>query len=301
MKKFLTLLLTAAMCLSLVACSGNGTPPVNNGAGDTNQGNESENNTTDNTDYASELTQLLCEKNVWYGMRHGVGNEEEFTFFEDGHFEKNGSSFTWTLNEYLPDASDFLASCAFQTTPNYDAARGLYVTDEFLLGYDTDGNLLLYWRDYFCYNESQYELIEITLDNWQEYFERREYHKFEENGFGEFEKVTTYYSLVSKDAIVFDASKSNVTFEFTCNIETKPYAVDFENKTVTYGETTKTQTSKPTVETMNPVGQYTGEYTNDRYGEYLGVCNFISELTGEAREVVSIEIIRISGSFCVAK
>ncbi|MBE6939982.1 MAG: hypothetical protein E7457_04115 [Ruminococcaceae bacterium] len=291
MKKFLTLLLAAVMCLSLVACGG--------GSASTPPGDDS--GTTDSTDRTGELTQLLCEKNVWYGMCHGEGNEEEFTFFEDGHFEKNGSSFTWTLKEYLPNATEFLASSAFQTTPNYDAARGLYVTDEFLLGYDTNGNLLLYWRDYFCYNESQYDLIEITLDNWQEYFERREYHKFEENGFGEFEKVTTYYSLVSKDAIVFDASKSNVTFEFTCNIETKPYAVDFENKTVTYGETTKTQTSKPTVETMNNVGQYIGENTNDRYGEYLGVCNFIKELEGDAREVVSVEIVRISGSFCVAK
>lgn len=301
MKKLLALLLAAVMCLSLVACGGgNDTPSTNdNDANNTSQ--ETENSTTDNTDYASELTQLLCEKNVWYGMRHGEGNEEEFTFFEDGHFEKNGSSFTWTLNEYLPDASEFLASSAFQTTPNYDAARGLYVTDEFLLGYDTDGNLLLYWRDYFCYNESLYELVEITLDNWQDYFELREYHKFEENGFGEFEKVTTYYSLVSKDGIIFDESKSEVTFEFTCSIETKPYTVDFENKTVTYGETTKTQTSEPTVETMNNVGQYIGENTHDRYGEYLGVCNFIKELEGGAREVVSVEIIRITGIFCVGK
>lgn len=108
-------------------------------------------------------------------------------------------------------------------------------------------------------NTNQYELAEITRENWQDYFEIREYHKFEENDFGEFEKVTTYYSLVSKDGIIFDESKSEVTFEFTCSIETKPYIVDFENKTVTYGETTKTRTSEPTVETMNGVGQYIGK------------------------------------------
>lgn len=301
MKKIIALLLVAVMCFSLAACGGgNDTPSTNdNGANNTSQENES--STTDNTDYASELTQLLCEKSAWYGKCHGEGSEEEFTFFEDGHFEINGSSFTWEFKEYLSDASEFLANNAFQTTPNYDAARGLYMTDQFLLGYDTDGNLLLYWRDYFCYNESQYELVEITLDNWQDYFEMREYHKFEENGFGEFEKVTTYYSLVSKDGIIFDKSKSEVTFEFTCDIETKPYTVDFENKTVTYGETTKTQTSEPTVETMNSVGQYIGENSNDRYGEYLGVCNFIRELEGDAREVVSVAIIRIAGTFCAGK
>lgn len=52
---------------------------------------------------------------------------------------------------------------------------------------------------------------------------------------------------------------------------------------------------------MNSVGQYIGEDSNDRYGEYLGVCNFIKELEGDAREVVSVEIIRIAGTFCVGK
>lgn len=169
MKKLIALLLAAVMCLSLAACGGgNDTPSTSdNNANNTSQ--ETENSTTDNTDFASKLTQLLCEKNVWYGMRHGKGGEEEFTFFEDGHFELNGSSNTWEFKEYHKDATDYLASCAaFQTTPDYDAARGLYVTDQFLLGYDTDGNLLLYWNDYLCYNESQYELVEITLDNWEE-------------------------------------------------------------------------------------------------------------------------------------
>ncbi len=149
-------------------------------------------------------------------------------------------------------------------------------------------------------DQPQYELVDITLDNWQDYFELREYHKFEENGFGEFKKVTTYYSLVSKDGIVFDESKSDVTFEFTCNIERKPYTVDFENRTVIYGETTEVETSDPIVETMNYVGQYIGENSNNRYGEYLYVCNFISKLEGEAREVTGVEISRIAGDFCIS-
>ena len=216
MKKILALLLAAAMCFSLVACGGgNDTPSTNdNDANNTSQ--ETENSTTDNTDYASELTQLLCEKNVWYGMCHGVGNEEEFTFFEDGHFEKNGSSFTWTLNEYLPDASEFLASCAFQTTPNYDAARGLYVTDEFLLGYDTDGNLLLYWRDYFCYNESLYELVEITLDNWQEYFELELVVDEWRNADGELAAFEPEMRFHLKENWKSIAKEMDIVFEYTC-------------------------------------------------------------------------------------
>lgn len=301
MKRIIALLLAAIMCFSFVACSGgNNTPSTNdNDANNTSQ--ETENGTTDNTDYASELTQLLCEKNVWYGMRHGKGSEEELTFFEDGHFEKNGSSFTWAFKEYLPDASEFLTNHAFQTIPNYDAARGLYVTDEFLLGYDTDGNLLLYWRDYFCYNESQYETIEITLDNWQDYFEIRTHNAFAENGFGEFERVVTWYLLVSKEGIVFDENNCNVTFEYAYTIERKPYTIDFENETITYGETIATETSDPIVKTMSGVGNYFDEEPFSKYGETVGSANILDELQGDTNVVVSVEITRISGSFCVTK
>ena len=61
------------------------------------------------------------------------------------------------------------------------------------------------------YSESQYEPIEITLDNWQDYFEFKEYHKFEENGFGEFESASTSYYLITKDEINVDVENSDVT------------------------------------------------------------------------------------------
>ena len=44
---------------------------------------------------------------------------------------------------------------------------------------------------------------------------------------------------------------------------------------------------------------FNNESSNNRYGEYLGVCNFISKLEGEAREVTGIEISRIAGNFCI--
>lgn len=237
MKKLLALLLAAAICLSLVACGVAETPNTDDtDANNTSQ--ETENSTTDNTDYASELTQLLCENNVWYGMCHGEGNEEEFTFFEDGHFEKNGSSFTWTLNKYLPDASEFLASSAFQTTPNYDAARGLYVTDEFLLGYDTDGNLLLYWRDYFCYNESNTPNIveiELTAENFDTYFEIAEVPIFSKNEFGETDEMELYqYYLVREEYNVSDMT--DFAIEYSCVWGRKDCEVDFTNLTYTLSD-----------------------------------------------------------------
>lgn len=150
--------------------------------------------------------------------------------------------------------------------------------------------------------DPDFEMVEITLDNWQDYFEMREYHKFEQNGFGEYAGVTTYFSLVNKDGLVLDISQCNVTFEFTAYIEVKPYTVDVENQTVLYGDTTDTRIVGPTVETMNNVGQYIGEYTSDRYGEYLCVCNFIHDLKGvRADKVVRLDVSRIAGTLCVGK
>ena len=149
-------------------------------------------------------------------------------------------------------------------------------------------------------NELQYEIVEITLDNWQDYFELCTHHEFEENGFGEFEMVTTYYTLVSKSGIVFDINKSEVTVELTANIEDKTYTVDLENKTVVYGEPFNTRTYGPEVFTMQQVGQYVGGGL--RYGTYFNCCNFIWELQGNnAGVVVSIDVSRIAGNFCIQK
>lgn len=292
MKKLLALLLAVAMCFSLVACGGeNDTPSTNdNDANNTSQ--ESENSTTDNTDYASELTQLLCEKNVWYGMCHGKGSEEEFTFFEDGHFEVNSNSHTWEFKEYHKDATDYLASHSFQTTPDYDAARGLYVTDEFLLGYDTNGNLLLYWRDYFCYNESQYELVEITLDNWNTYFELVVTPEFKQNAFGEYDnfKLSHRFQLKAEYFPLLNAEETKISVEVTYNYVERECNVDFENLTYELGEALRTAQS-------SQITDYS--YANKDYFYFtpFGIQTYFDGKIQYSYE--DVEVIRIQGTLCL--
>ncbi len=150
--------------------------------------------------------------------------------------------------------------------------------------------------------DPNFETVEITLDNWQDYFEMREYHKFTRNGFGEHAGVQTYYALVNKDGLVVDVDQSNVTFEFTCYIEMKSYTVDVENQTMIYGDTTAIRTYGPVVETMNNVGQYIGENTRDRYGEYLCVSHSTAALQGDGADCVTrLDVSRIAGTLCVGK
>ena len=143
--------------------------------------------------------------------------------------------------------------------------------------------------------------VEITLDNWQDYFELREYTEFVENGFGEIDDAKTYWSVVSKDGYTVDEENCDVTFEFTYVEEYVVATIDTETKTVVYGEATGSSTSEPVVETMNNVGQYIGEYTHDRYGEHLTAEFFDMEdaqlVSVFDRRVINVTVLRISGTF----
>ena len=143
--------------------------------------------------------------------------------------------------------------------------------------------------------------VEITLENWQDYFELREYTEFVENGFGEIDDAKTHWSVVSKDGYTVDEENCDVTFEFTYDEESVVATINTETKTVVYGEATGSSTSEPVVETMNNVGQYIGEYTHDRYGEYLTSEFFDLEdaqlVSVFDRRVVNVTVLRISGTF----
>ena len=143
--------------------------------------------------------------------------------------------------------------------------------------------------------------VEITMDNWQDYFELREYTDFRENGFGEIDDAFTYWTLVSKDGYAVEIDHCDVTFEFTYYEEHVASRIDTEAKTVIYGEVTGNWTSEPKVETMNGVGQYIGENTNERYGEYLNAEVFDMEdgqlVSVLDRRIVNITVMRINGTF----
>lgn len=143
--------------------------------------------------------------------------------------------------------------------------------------------------------------VEITMNNWHNYFELCEYTDFKENSFGEIDDAQTYWSLVSKDEYTVDTSNCDVTLEFTYTQDTVASTIDMESKTVIYGEVTDNWTSEPKVETMNGVGQYIGEKSNERYGEYLNSELFDMEdeqlKSVFDRRIVDITVIRINGTF----
>ena len=119
--------------------------------------------------------------------------------------------------------------------------------------------------------EPQPVTVEITMDNWQEYFELREYVEIKKNGFGEFEKVSVYYALVNKDGMSPECNLSDVTMEFSYTKKYVSMSVDLENGTITYGaDRGKDPYGDYTgVTTMQSAGNYIGEYYMNRYGQFV--------------------------------
>lgn len=147
--------------------------------------------------------------------------------------------------------------------------------------------------------EPQPVTVEITMDNWQDYFELREHTEFQKNGFGEFEKVSVWVALVNKDGMYPDCSLSDVTLEFAITQKYASMTVDPENETITYGAERRTDPygDYSTVSTMDGVGQFVGEYYLDRYGVFIASEWSYEPSSDQFRVLDTFEILRIAGTF----
>lgn len=79
--------------------------------------------------------------------------------------------------------------------------------------------------------------IEITLDNWQEYFEEKDILSVKYNSFDEIEDIYFYKILTLKEGISIDPYKSDIAVEanvhyeqYYVNIDTDTWEFNFEEK-----------------------------------------------------------------------
>lgn len=147
--------------------------------------------------------------------------------------------------------------------------------------------------------EPQPVTVEITMDNWQEYFELKEYVEIKKNGFGEFEKVSVYYALVNKDGMSPECNLSDVTMEFSYTKKYVSMSVDLENGTITYGaDRGKDPYGDYTgVTTMQSAGNYIGEYYMNRYGQFVASSWTYEPSEDQFSVLDTFEILRIAGTF----
>ena len=221
MKKTVLILLSIVMCISLFACSGT-----------TNFGGKEEIENTDN-----EPTLEFFDN---YGLPKPRGLEP------DGASTENGMDYEFFIippvmagaaqqvfDEYLAllgeygvefEYIDDLASFAMYLDGEAIGFVGLIVGDDPMIAtalFIEDGMPPVEDEEPVAAEEPEVEVpavpepVEITMDNWTEYFEFTYEYDYDYNGFDELEDVTMwfYFSLKPEYAAMLDEDNSEVTIE----------------------------------------------------------------------------------------
>lgn len=254
MKKLIALLLVAVMCFSLTACGkgntentgNNNTPAIEVAPAATEAAPaQIETIAPAETDplpaYLSKHLPTLCgDWEIMY--RDDIGLLEDISFTEDGTLQIGSQTFTWEF------ASDYTDEIRFNVLDGTQKIGG------FSLHTGKDACLEL-WLDHvesegriFFYQPSCYEIITITTDNWQEYFEIRQFERFYEDAFGDAKNCEIYWELCLKDEYhqrisdyaMDDVFDHNViepgAVEFSFDIGSKSISVDLPNRSYTLGD-----------------------------------------------------------------
>ena len=168
--------------------------------------------------------------------------------------------------------------------------------------------------------EPKCEVVEITLDNWRDYFEVRSYRGVYLNGFGEVQDIVTRNFLVNKDEFVPDFENSNVTIEYTWTYDKKPYSLNLEDRTIEFGETISTETRNSKVYDMWDWSIYIPEYDMIhssseevvfvytglgeeivKYGDRIGEIVDGDSVEGTTFMIGNFEMTRVIGNFCFTR
>ena len=147
------------------------------------------------------------------------------------------------------------------------------------------------------YNMADIEVVEITLDNWADYFGELERITTTKDAFGDVTTMNIYNYIVLKEARGHGIGAiSNVIVEYSCVKESRKITVDLENLTYEWGETIRT----------DPAATYTFAMASQRFEEteeeYYGFLPCISYSRvdkfpeDQATAFTSVEILRITGT-----
>lgn len=335
MKKTIALLLAVMMCLSLVACNAGNSKYAKymtiinaleakdyEGAveeiyqmyledeGITEEGE----GTADGEDESSEIvTAITPEVEFWRervpGEYIGYWHDEdvelaEITLNADGTCTVNGNAYTWDFEKSW-DGSVYYC---YETNANvmiYDGDTLVYqlypslqeqgYVSASLNAVDEEGNIN--WTDGRYYNSNDLMFIELTVDNWLDYFEEVEYAEMRRNSFDEITDIYIEKCYLLKEEYGYVITDlSDVAIEYTYQAARKAITVDLESETYVWGEVTRTYDPYTTTSEMN--GRWM--YEESCYG-FCFTSNYVDEFPeDEIDTVISLEMNRLKGTiYCV--
>lgn len=147
------------------------------------------------------------------------------------------------------------------------------------------------------------QTIEITADNWDTYFEFRTLYCWSENAFGETDMVEYPTALCVKEAyidrIVMD--EVNLAVECAWVQHYRETTVDWENRTITFGEDTEATDTHTTTASVTEIHSWES-YENAYIVVYLRDVGFNKDTLGEFSSHLSMEdceVVRIQGTITI--
>lgn len=215
MKKLLVMLLVASMSFFVVACGGNDSVTNNESTNSENQ--ENNENTTNNSDSESEVdyTEILLNDDSYWLNTHGIGIDRKIIFGEDNTY-LSGITLdelgTWEINDTT------------LTITSEDGNNTYYEIK------DTNGVCFLIGNnDILCngrLDTSEFPIkeVEITIDNWQEYFEIATYTVENVGAFGDVTETPECF-LKLKDEYykyLINYSMNDITSEVVLRCKSSP-------------------------------------------------------------------------------
>ena len=142
--------------------------------------------------------------------------------------------------------------------------------------------------------EEQIEVIEITMDNWQDYFDVVEEERVDENAFGEAEDIYTVYTLVLKDGYEMVESDTNIVVESIYTLEWHYAEVDTVSRTLTIGDPVPNRDPEEQDDIRTLTGTENQLSSCYRSHENSAGVNMQTIAT-------NFELVRIQGTLCLRK
>lgn len=330
MKRIAAFLVVAALSLSLCACQSGVDPKyqavidqLENGNyqnaidliegmaqtdKDEHSGNTSDENKEEEDDTASGLTP---EQSAWMEKVVGTWLPDKYAteaghtgvaVKQDGTCTVDGKAYTWkmgnasTTNAWLEvwDGQNKLYGLQISINADYGYMRAS------LFQYTGEHNSASTEGAYYCAEE--YDVIEITSDNWQEYFELKEVVATNKNAFGEVDRFfsVTYFRLKDSYGTV-NAALSFGGTEYQYVSTCQDVTVDLTNMTYTpVGDVRNTSDSNSTSEWHQTTDSNNALYYGITVGSFV-VHDVNKSLTDTTWRPTNVQILRAQGTVYAVK
>ncbi len=263
------------------------------------QGNDNQKDEEQSEEEKKKAEMEAAMKEVSYGEWRPMPYDEEkgiesIVMNEDGTCTINGDSFNWLVKDSWENSIRFdingEANMEYRVRVNKNTDMGYHYMYLERMTSDSSSETVASF-----YKLGEYTVVDITMDNWKDYFETTERIELSRNSFDEVTSFNVHhrYSLKDEYQDRIRTELSEVAIEYVYTYVRGMCTVDIENETYELGDITYTSKDRST-STSTMGSYYIGD---DKYSYGFGYSSFyVDEFPeDEVNYNVDFEMIRMKG------